>query len=399
MNTLVSTNLEEVTSARLPPPRRAERARILFLSAYQLGLKTFAEDLIARTAQRDDIDAVHVRLVPPLWMKVLGKSAPRAHGWDLHAYRHMLLWDRVLRRWLTGPLALDRFDAIHVMTQSKGLCLPDLAGRRRIPFVVNTDSTAELEARHFGSSRWARLREIALERRVLSHAALVTCWSRWAADSVRDDYGIAPDRISVSRPGVPMRPPPELNAQATTIAEPIHQPRIAFVGNDWSRKGGPRLLAWHRSRWADRAELHVFSSGASSSRSDTAGRGIVWHGSVPREQLLRDWLPRMDLFVLPTRHDTLVMAAVEAQAAGIPVVASRIGGLPEVVLHGRTGFLCPPADDAAFTSAIDRLLADRPLRQSMGAAARVHAAADWNHARSCDEHLDKIVRVARASRP
>ena len=61
---------------------------------------------------------------------------------------------------------------------------------------------------------------------------------------------------------------------------------------------------------------------------------------------------------------------VEAMAAGKPVVASRVGGIPEVVEDGITGFLVPPVDRKALTSALSRLLNDEDLRRRMGGAAR-----------------------------
>jgi glycosyltransferase involved in cell wall biosynthesis len=64
------------------------------------------------------------------------------------------------------------------------------------------------------------------------------------------------------------------------------------------------------------------------------------------------------------------VAYLEAQAAGLPVVAQDIAGVPEVVRDGQTGFLTPPGDVAAFASAIERLLARNDERTIMAAAAR-----------------------------
>ena len=64
------------------------------------------------------------------------------------------------------------------------------------------------------------------------------------------------------------------------------------------------------------------------------------------------------------------MPAAEAMSSGLPVVASRVGGLPEVVQHGETGLLVPPRDSSALASALIRLLEDEGLRRSMGQAGR-----------------------------
>jgi L-malate glycosyltransferase len=80
-----------------------------------------------------------------------------------------------------------------------------------------------------------------------------------------------------------------------------------------------------------------------------------------------------DLFLLPSEQESFGLAALEALASGVPVVASRVGGLPEVVRDGETGLLVPPRDPAALAAAIQRLLEDEPLRQAMSRAARQDA--------------------------
>jgi glycosyltransferase involved in cell wall biosynthesis len=94
--------------------------------------------------------------------------------------------------------------------------------------------------------------------------------------------------------------------------------------------------------------------------------GQVDHEDVP------GYLHSFDVFVVPslTNRESFGVAAVEASASGLPVIASRIGGLPEVVLDGKTGLLVPPGDVDALAFAISRLLADPALRAQMGQAGR-----------------------------
>jgi len=81
-----------------------------------------------------------------------------------------------------------------------------------------------------------------------------------------------------------------------------------------------------------------------------------------------DLLAACDVFVLPSRQEGLGVAALEAMACARPVVASRVGGLGETVVHERTGLLVPPEDPAALRGALTRLLRDRELRDRLGAA-------------------------------
>lgn len=85
-------------------------------------------------------------------------------------------------------------------------------------------------------------------------------------------------------------------------------------------------------------------------------------------------LQAADLFCLATRHEGLGSSILEAMAAGLPVVASRVGGIPEIVEEGRTGILVPGADTVALADALERMAADPGLRERMGVAARAMAS-------------------------
>jgi glycosyltransferase involved in cell wall biosynthesis len=83
-----------------------------------------------------------------------------------------------------------------------------------------------------------------------------------------------------------------------------------------------------------------------------------------------DLFPALDAFLLPSREEALGMALLEAMAAGLPVVASAVGGVPEVVVDGESGLLVPPGDEAALARAIARLADEDGLARRLGAAAR-----------------------------
>jgi glycosyltransferase involved in cell wall biosynthesis len=91
--------------------------------------------------------------------------------------------------------------------------------------------------------------------------------------------------------------------------------------------------------------------------------GVVEPDAVPA------WLACADVVVVPSREEPLGLAAVEALACGIPVVASRTGGLVDVVADGRTGVLVPPGDATALVGVLERL-EDARVRDPMAAAAR-----------------------------
>jgi glycosyltransferase involved in cell wall biosynthesis len=91
-----------------------------------------------------------------------------------------------------------------------------------------------------------------------------------------------------------------------------------------------------------------------------------------------DLLHAMDVFVLPSYSEGVSLALLEAMAAGLPVIATAVGGLPEVVADGETGWLIPPQDAAALAGALVRLLADPALAQRLGANARDHVREHYS---------------------
>jgi len=389
VNRTVSVNMDSITPGALPPARREGPARALFIHGNLFGFKTVGRLIESYCAEREDLDAVHVHLRWPLWMRALGKSSPvRCAGWDLHAERYLLLWKLVMDQWFRGPLDLSRFDVMHVMTQ--GLALSTVAAKRRRPglaLALNIDATAVQQCREFGFSRIAKSYSVRSERRMFDAADLVVTRNEWAAGSLRSDLGLPEEKIHVASNSIPLTTEHKHDGVERQRSE---LPRIVFVGS-WRRKGGDLLLRVHQERFADRAELHVFSSVPSPDRS---ARNVVWHGLAPREELLGRWLPSMDLFVLPSRDDMLPWAALEASAAGLPVVAADLGSIPQAVRDGETGLLFPPGDVGALGDAVGALLDDPVRRDAMGRAGRAHVAAKHDPDVTYPALLGRLARLA-----
>lgn len=145
------------------------------------------------------------------------------------------------------------------------------------------------------------------------------------------------------------------------------------------------------------AHLHIVGDGSQATALRTQaqqlglGEAVTFYGAIPNREVPA-FLHRMDLFVVPSRSESFGVAAVEAQACALPVVATAVGGLPEVVANGLTGLIVPPEDAVALADALAELCADAPRRLACGQAARrrVEQRYSWN---SNVGHLIDIYRA------
>ena len=319
MNRVVSVNLQDIAPDRLHPREREGPVRALFLSGVFLGFGNYYRMLREYTAERGDIDAVHVEFHAPLWVKVLAKSAPfPTRGWDFHSLRFLRLTRGLIRGWVNGPLDVaNRFDVVHVITQGNALWTVDLKRRApRVKVALNVDGTARQDVDVFGFSGVARAPFVRLERRMFDAADLVVTRNAWCTGSLRRDYGLGDEKIHVARSSFKAPRASRFDHPARKDGEKI---RLVFVGHAWERKGGPQTLRVHQERLADRCELHVFSKAAPR---DQSLKSVVFHGTVSRESLMNEILPTMDIFVMPTKVDQLPWSVLEASSVGLPVVTT-----------------------------------------------------------------------------
>jgi sugar transferase (PEP-CTERM/EpsH1 system associated) len=101
---------------------------------------------------------------------------------------------------------------------------------------------------------------------------------------------------------------------------------------------------------------------------------------------INEYLHAMNCFALPSRSEGTPQAVLEASMARLPVVATRVGGLPEVIDDGRTGILVPSGDEAALTTEIARVIRDPDLATRLGSAARARVEALYGVARMAREY-------------
>jgi glycosyltransferase involved in cell wall biosynthesis len=234
--------------------------------------------------------------------------------------------------------------------------------------------------------RWLRAPILSLLGRCTARLAdVVVAPSHATAGELRDDYGARV--VAVIPNGVSLSLHERAGVRGTHSDDDDPRPIVLFVGRLRTRKAAAVLLetmALLRQRGVA-ARAIVVGDGEQSGplhrqarRLDLERDGTVaWVGHADREQVAT-WLERAAIFCLPSTYEGFPLAILEAMAAGLAVVATRISGNPEAVDDGVTGRLVPPEDAEALAQAIAALLGDPEAARGMGEAGRRRLAADFS---------------------
>ncbi len=242
--------------------------------------------------------------------------------------------------------------------------------------VTDHGSRAEIEAGHGLKYQLRRLR-----RRL--QAAFIDLWlpvSSFVGDQVVNEVAAPRTRVRTLFNGIDLTRANRAAAEGkSAIRARLGLPaeaRIAlFVGNLIPEKGVEDLLAVQDALLAADPSRLLLWVGHGPLRDEIERRATPQVKVLGRRSDVPDLMRASDVLLAPSRWlEAFSLALAEAAAAGLPVVASRIGGIPEVVLDGETGLLVPPANRAAFLAAATRLLADPALSGRLGTAAADRAA-------------------------
>jgi glycosyltransferase involved in cell wall biosynthesis len=299
------------------------------------------------------------------FLQELGPAWPLWLGWQI-ASRSPQPFLRLLQG--------RRPSLIHAHFGVEGVYALPLARRLNIPLVTTfhgfdaTLSTAALLA----SPLWTNYP--IFRRRLARDGQLFLCASAFIRDRLlRLGFPPAKTRvhyIGVDNAAIALRPP---EAETPVV---LHVARLVEV------KGTEYLLrAFAAASPPQDAVLALIGDGPLRSKLERlAGElGIAdktrFLGALPHTAVL-DWMHRAALLALPSirtasgREEGLGMVTLEAAATGLPVIGTRIGGIPEAVVDGETGLLVPERDVAALSQRISLLLKDAPLRRRLGLQGR-----------------------------
>jgi D-inositol-3-phosphate glycosyltransferase len=280
-----------------------------------------------------------------------------------------------------------RYDVIHSHYWVSGVAGLELSRLWNVPLIHTMHTMARVKnlLLHSGEKPEPRRREEGEHRIVDGAARLIANTSHEAAELV-SHYDADMDRIDVAPPGVDLTvftPAFRSRSRAEHGVEPgtFH---LLFAGRIQRLKGPQVLLkaaALLRSRRPD-IRLRLTILGALSGSKDfdlksliTASGmdDVVTHRPPVHAPKLASWFRSADVVVMPSYSESFGLVALEAQACGTPVVATRVGGLSQAVFHGRTGLLVEGHKPEDWADVLEALYDDPATREDMGRAAALHA--------------------------
>ena len=236
----------------------------------------------------------------------------------------------------------------------------------------------------YALSSWA-------ERVSLASASAVVAVSDGMRSDILSVYPeISPERVRVIRNGISTRqyaPDPSVDVLEKHGVDP-ERPYVIFVGRITRQKGVPVLL--RAAAMLDPSAQLVLCAGAADTKElgeevaslvaqlQASRTGVLWIPEMlPKPEVIQ-LLTHALAFVCPSVYEPLGIVNLEAMACSTAVVASRVGGIPEVVDAGVTGLLVPPDDPASLADALNLLLRDPGRAEAMGRAGRERAVTEFS---------------------
>jgi glycosyltransferase involved in cell wall biosynthesis len=379
-----------------------ETAKRLVARGHQT--EVLCPNALAQSAQ-ESIDGVAVRRFPyfyPYWgLDAAARDALDRKGGNLFSFS--------LFRALVQT---DGLDLIHLHTGKRLGGIGRTAARLRgVPYVVSlhggvhdvpADEAATWTAPTRGAFEWGRvLGGLVGSRKVLDEASAIICLSEAERRTIQERHRRA--RVELVPNGVDVARFSKGNGEAFRQRHGI-SPRarlLLLVGRVDPQKNQALALTLVGALARRHPDVHLVLAGPTTAPAYAAalegairGRGlrsrVTWlSGLGHASQELVDAYHAADVCLLPSRHEPFGIVALEAWAAGKPVVASRVGGIPGFVENGVNGVLVDPDDERGWFEQVDAILASPARAAALGAGGlhRVRAAFDW------DRITDRLVAL------
>lgn len=366
----------------------------------------------------------HLRDLIDVDVRSFGDQSEQATGWRVRGYRPapevevaqdrlrpvLAAFSRNLAM-VADPVSADLVHC-HTWYTHLGGIVARLA--HEIPLVVTVHSLEPLRPWKREQLGGGYLVSSWVERTALESADAVVAVSDETRNDVVRLFDVMPERVHVIHNGIDAdfyHPDPATDALERRAVDP-GRPYVLFLGRITRQKGivhllraiehlDPRLGVVLCAGQPDTPELAAEVQ-AGVAAAQRAREGVVWIGEMVTREEARQLYSHAAIFCCPSVYEPFGIINLEAAACGTPVVASAVGGIPEVVVHGETGLLVPvdlrdddpmsPVDPDRFArdlaAAVNELMADPARRGAMGRAARRRAVEHFSWATIAGRTVD-----------
>jgi D-inositol-3-phosphate glycosyltransferase len=385
--------------------------------ARELGRRGIAVDIFTRAQRRGEPQIVELGPNARVVTLRTGPAAPYDKNWVLDYLPEFV---RRIRCFADGQDLT--YDILHSHYWLSGIAALELRKMWGVPVVHMFHTLGAMKNQIAKTAAWGESDErVMLEGRLLREADAIVAATRLDRTQMQFHYGVESESVVVIPCGVDttrFRPYDQAEARRRMGLPPTPAKIVLFVGRIEPLKGldtliqAMALLAERNT--VRRSELNLIVVGGDAhAREDQWGReerrlrelvhklGIVdivqFIGSRTQGQLPCLY-SAADVVAMPSHYESFGLVALEAQACGTPVVASRVGGLTFTVQDGVSGFLEPYDDPNAFAGRIEQLVLHEGLREEMGAHAIANARA-YAWPRIADRVLDLYHSVEHMRKP
>ncbi len=314
--------------------------------------------------------------IPDSYPKIIF-NMPNLHGWRQLIFSIKLCW----------KIFKYKIKIIHMNSYHPGNYGRLAAFIMRVPIIID---------------HWHGFNRFNLKRKILCRlynpfTDLSFVVSGLVGEYVQQQCRVDPAKIRVLYNGVDPARYQTRSSSKKVRAElglPLDQPVVGLVARLDHRAKGHLELLQAMSILKDRHHFHALMVGGGRRQEEmqqlAASLGLAQRVHfLGNRRDVPDLLGAMDLFVLPSHSEGVSLAVLEAMAAGLPVIVSAVGGLPEIVRHEETGLLIPPKDSEALAQSLARVLENPGLAQSLGQKAREHVQAQYS--------LERMAQVVNAT--
>ncbi len=220
------------------------------------------------------------------------------------------------------------------------------------------------------------------EKKLMNRSDALIAVSKYTVDELTELYGIDEKKIHVIYNGVDVqkfKPRPDRTELRREFGLENEKKIVLFVGRLYHRKGLEILLRSIPPLLQEFSDVKFVISGTGFKEKEESLRNltkqldiedhVTFRGYVPDEKL-PNLYSASDIFVLPAIYENFPFAILEAQATGLPVISTKVGGIPEFLVDNENGFLIDPGDSTQLTQRVLTLLQDPKLAKEMGNRGR-----------------------------